>query len=260
MKSQLSIVEKRAISSQKLQNRLDLNKKLGSKDLTKWLFLRYKIKKKDKILELGCGIGSHVIKESKIIGKDGLVVATDYSAKSLKVLKKRSKSKNIKIKCISMDNIPKYLMSKKIKFNKIISSYALYYAKNPIKVIKECSNFLEPNGEFLITAPCYPHTLTEFALKEKTLPKIAKKYIDFSSKKLEPYLKKKKYNRKVLNFRNILKFRNLNDLLHFYRSTVFYNKKSELSLKRSFLKSKKKSGYFNILKSAKLYKFSIHKN
>ena len=43
MKSQLSIVEKRAISSKKLQNRLNLNSKLGSKDLTKWLFDRYKI-------------------------------------------------------------------------------------------------------------------------------------------------------------------------------------------------------------------------
>ena len=240
MKSQLSIVEKRAISSQKLQNRLDLNKKLGSKDLTEWLFLRYKIKKKDKILELGCGIGSHAIKESKIVGNDGFVFATDYSTKSLKVLKKRSKSKNIKIKCISMDNIPKYLRSKNIKFNKIISSYALYYAKNPIKVINECFNFLETNGEFLITAPCYPHTLTEFALKEKTLPRIAKKYIDFASKKLEPYLKKKKIIKKVYNFRNLLKFKNLNDLLNFYRSTVFYNKKSEISLKKYFLKSKKK--------------------
>ena len=38
MKSQLSIVEKRAISSTNLQNRLNLNKKLGSKDLTEWLF------------------------------------------------------------------------------------------------------------------------------------------------------------------------------------------------------------------------------
>ena len=49
MKSQLSIVEKRAISSTNLQNRLNLNKKLGSKDLTEWLFQRYKIKKNDKI-------------------------------------------------------------------------------------------------------------------------------------------------------------------------------------------------------------------
>ena len=49
MKSQLSIIEKKAISSQNLQNRLSINKKLGSKDLTKWLFSKYKIKKKEKI-------------------------------------------------------------------------------------------------------------------------------------------------------------------------------------------------------------------
>jgi len=260
MKSQLSIVEKRAISSKKLQNRLNLNNRLGSKDLTKWLFVRYKIKKKDKILELGCGIGNHVIKESKIIGNKGFILATDYSNKSLNLLEKKSKSKNIKIKCISMDDIPAYLKFKKIKFDKIISSYALYYAKNPIKVINECLNFLERNGEFLVTAPCYPHTLTEFASKEKTLPKIAKKYIDFASKKLEPYLKKKRFIKKIYNFRNLLKFKNLDDLLNFYRSTVFYNKKSEISLKKSFLKSKKNNGYFNIIKSAKLYKFSINRN
>ena len=82
MKSQLSIVEKRAISSKKLQNRLNLNSKLGSKDLTKWLFDRYKIKKNDIILELGCGIGNHVLKHSKIVGKNGLVLATDYSSES----------------------------------------------------------------------------------------------------------------------------------------------------------------------------------
>ena len=95
MKSQLSIVEKRAISSKKLQNRLNLNSKLGSKDLTKWLFDRYKIKKNDKILELGCGIGNHVLKHSKIVGENGLVLATDYSSESLKVLKKNLKDKKV---------------------------------------------------------------------------------------------------------------------------------------------------------------------
>ena len=52
MKSQLSIVEKRAISSTNLQNRLNLNKKLGSKDLTEWLFQRYRIKKMIKFWSL----------------------------------------------------------------------------------------------------------------------------------------------------------------------------------------------------------------
>ena len=69
MKFQLSNVEKRAISSTKLKKRLEINNKLGTKDLTKWLFKRYKIKKGEIILELGCGIGKHVLNESKIVGK-----------------------------------------------------------------------------------------------------------------------------------------------------------------------------------------------
>ena len=259
MKSQLSIIEKKAISSQNLQNRLSINKKLGSKDLTKWLFSKYKIKKKEKILELGCGIGSHVVKESKIVGYRGYILAIDYSKKSLKVLqKKKGKKNNIEIKYISMDDISKYLRSKKVKFDKIISSYALYYAKNPIKVIKECSNFLNIRGKFLITAPDYPHTLIEFAKKQKTLPKEVKKQIDFSSKKLGVFLKKKKYSKKIYNFQNILKFKNLTDLINFYRSTVFYNKKSEASLTKLFLRHKRKNGFFKIVKSAKLYKFLIN--
>jgi len=257
MKSELSIVEKRAISSTNLQNRINLNKKLGSKDLTKWLFQRYKVKKNDTILELGCGVGNHVIKQAKIIKNKGSILATDYSAKSLNVLKKNLITKNIKIKCISMDKVSKYLKSKDIYFDKIISSYALYYAKNPIKVITECSKFLKPNGVFLITAPCYPHTLTKFAYNQKTLPKIAQKYIDFSTKKLEPFLKKNKINYQAYNFQNKLKFISIEDLLNFYRSTIFYNKKSEKKLINFFTKEKQKSSYFKLIKSAKLYKFSI---
>ena len=157
-----------------------------------------------------------------------------------------------------MDDISKYLRPKKVKFDKIISSYALYYAKNPIKVIKECSNFLNFRGEFLITAPDYPHTLIEFAKKQKTLPKEVKKQIDFSSKKLGVFLKKKRYSKKIYNFQNILKFKNLTDLINFYRSTVFYNKKSEASLTKLFLRHKRKNGFFKIVKSAKLYKFLIN--
>ena len=52
-------VKKRSISSIKLKKRLNINKKLGSKDLTSWLFRRYKIKKDDYILEVGCGVGQH---------------------------------------------------------------------------------------------------------------------------------------------------------------------------------------------------------
>tara|TARA_B100001989_G_C24520529_1_gene455618 strand:+ start:807 stop:1580 length:774 start_codon:yes stop_codon:yes gene_type:complete len=257
MKSKLTKVEKKAISSKNLQNRLNINKRLGSNDLTKWLFKRYKIVKNDKILELGCGRGNHVIKESKIVGNKGFILGTDLSNKSLNVLKKRIFTKNIRLKHIELDETSNYLAKKKIKFDKIISSYALYYAKNPIKVIQDCSKFLKPNGHFLITAPCYPHTLIEFADKHKILPKEVKKQIDFSSQKLEKFLLKKKIKNKVFRFKNILKFKNKEDLLIFYRSTVFYNKKKEKNLLKFFDINFRKKKYLNILKSAKLYKFTL---
>ena len=48
-----------------------------------------------------------------------------------------------------MDSVAKYLKNKNVYFDKIISSYALYYAKNPIKVIyRVFSSFLKPNGCF----------------------------------------------------------------------------------------------------------------
>ncbi len=257
MNSKLSKVEKKAISSKNLQNRLNINKKLGSNDLTKWLFKRYKIKKNDKILELGCGRGNHVVKESKIIGDKGFILGTDLSKKSLNFLKKKIFTKNIRLKHIDLDKTSSYLAKKKFQFDKIISSYALYYAKNPIKVIQDCSKFLKPNGYFLITAPCYPHTLIEFADKHRILSKEVKKQIDFSSQKLEKFLLKKKIRNKIFRFKNILKFKNKEDLLIFYRSTVFYNKKKEKNLLKFFDTSFKKKKYLNILKSARLYKFTL---
>ncbi|MBD1162849.1 methyltransferase domain-containing protein [Pelagibacterales bacterium SAG-MED12] len=125
-------VKKRSISSNKLKKRLDINKKLGSVDLTSWLFKRYKINKGDFILEIGCGVGQHIKIEKKIVGKKGFILATDISGKSLKNIKK---SKNVLTKKIAMEDLPKYLKNLDIKFDKIISSYAFYYANNPINLI-----------------------------------------------------------------------------------------------------------------------------
>ena len=239
-------VKKRSTSSNKLKNRLDINKKLGSVDLTSWLFKRYKIRKGDFILEIGCGVGQHVEIEKRIIGKKGLILATDISSKSLNNIKK---SKNVLIKKIAMEDLPKYLKKIDIKFDKIISSYAFYYANNPINLVKRLKKFLKRKGKFLITAPCYPHTLTEFAKKNKTLPVKAENYINFGVKKLEPFIKKNQ--KKTYKFQNKLLFNCKNDLINFYRSTVYYQKSKEADLIKLFQKKER----FVVIKSARLYEF-----
>ena len=75
--------------------------------------------------------------------------------------------------------------------------------------------------------------------------------------KIRKVLLKKKIKNKVFKFKNILKFRNKEDLLTFYRSTVFYDKNKEKNLLKYFDLSFRKRKYLNILKSAKLYKFKL---
>ncbi len=239
-------IRKRSISSNKLKKRLDINKKFGSKDLNSWLFKRYNIKKSDYILEVGCGVGQHIKIQKKIIGKKGFILATDISEKSLMSIKN---TKNVLTKKIAMENLPKYLSKFDRKFDKIISSYAFYYANNPIDLLKKLKKFLKINGKFLITAPCYPHTLTEFAKKNKTLSRKAESYINFGLRKLEPYIKKKE--KKIFFFKNKLLFKSTNDLIKFYRSTVYYKQDQEYNLIKQF-KNKNK---LEVIKCAKLYKF-----
>ncbi len=239
-------IKNRSISSNKLKKRLNINKKLGTKDLSSWLFRRYNINKGDYILEVGCGVGQHINIEKKIIGKKGFILATDISGKSLINIKN---TKNVFTKKIAMENLPKYLKKLNFKFDKIISSYAFYYAYNPIGLLTKLKKFLKINGKFLITAPCYPHTLTEFAKKNKTLSKKAESYINFGVKKLEPYIKKKE--KKIYHFKNKLLFKSLEDLINFYRSTVYYKKEEEHILIKQFRNKNK----LEVIKSAKLYEF-----
>ena len=78
----------------------------------------------------------------------------------------------------------------------------------------------------------------------------AEKYIDFGKKKLEPFIKKKS-KKKIYQFKNRLSFKNKNDLLNFYRSTIFYNKSKEGNLTKMFVKKNR----LEVIKSAKLYEF-----
>ena len=132
----LNSIKKKASSSLALSKRLDVNNRYSKKDLTKWLFSKYKLKKNFNILEVGCGLGQHVIKESKLIGPKGYVLAIDNSKKSILELNK-NKLKNVETKCMEMDLLPFLLEKKNIYFDRILSSYAIYYANDPIILIRK---------------------------------------------------------------------------------------------------------------------------
>ena len=51
------------------------------------------------------------------------------------------------------------------------SSYALYYAKNQIKVLKTMKESLATNGLYIISAPSEPHEMVNFVNKSFKIQK-----------------------------------------------------------------------------------------
>ena len=112
-------LKKKAVNYSFLKKRLDLNKKLQNKDFSKWLFEKIKIKKNEKILDVGCGEGAQVKKFVKLIGKEGNISCLDINQASITKLKKDiGRKKNIQAIASDMRNL-EYVILKKFKQNSI---------------------------------------------------------------------------------------------------------------------------------------------
>ncbi len=116
-------IQKRAVSSAYLKNRISFNKKYQKFDFKKWQYKSYKkiiknfFKKKKKqqvkILDIGSGDGVQVEHFKKIF-KNPHIWCLDYSKKSLKSLRTKYNSRNIKTVQIDMDELASFIKKKKI--------------------------------------------------------------------------------------------------------------------------------------------------
>ena len=173
-------IKKRATSSQLLKNRIELNKKYQKSDFETWQYKVYKkiiskyLKNKNftsiKILDVGSGDGLQVSHFLKIF-RNVEIWCLDYSNKSLKSLRKKYKSKNIKIFKLDMNNLHKFIINRKLTnyFHIAHSSYALYYAKNQLRVLKTMNISLLKGGFFLVSAPSEPHEMVNLIDKNYTI-------------------------------------------------------------------------------------------
>ena len=231
-------IKKRAVSSSYLKKRIIFNKKYQKFDFKKWQFDSYKkiikkflVYKKNqqlRILDVGSGDGIQVGHFKKIF-KNPNIWCLDYSKTSLQSLKKKYKSKNINTVEIDMDNLDSFIKKKKFQnfFDIVHSSYALYYAKNQIKVLKTMKKSLATNGLYIISAPSEPHEMVNFVNKSFKIPKKIISTLKFYKNTLIPFLKKNGKNFSSSKKINYLKFTKYNDFLEFWRNTTYYEKKHE---------------------------------
>ena len=150
------------------------------------------------VLEVACGIGLFSCELSKLVGKNGKVVAIDISSNQLNVAKntaKRQKCNNIEfIECSAYD-----LKKLNMKFDCIYCRFLLTHLDNPIKVIEQELACLNNEGYLICVEPnsgysnmfCYPESDTFEKIKEIHFLQTKIHSTDFTIGKKLPYILQK---------------------------------------------------------------------
>ena len=111
--------------------------------LTKELFLRSKINRDDKILDIGCGGGQTTFEASEMVGENGYVIGADISKILLDLAKsKYANTKNLEFKYCDVQNYE----FRENSFNKVISRFGVMFFENPIEAFKNIYNSIQEGG------------------------------------------------------------------------------------------------------------------
>lgn len=239
-------LKNKIISSNKLKNRISLNKKFQKFDFINWqktkystIINKFNLKKDNlKILDLGCGTGPQIKLFLKILKKPK-IIAVDLSKDSLLTAKKNIKSGQIKY--INKD-IDYFIKDKVPEFDIIHSSYAFYYSKNPKKLIQDCFEKLNKGGCIIISCPDKKHDMVELVSKIGSVQKSILDTLKLYEKTLLNFSIKNKSKIKKIFYRKInnILFKKFDDFLQFWMNTTYYDKKIVKTIEVNFNNGKKK--------------------
>jgi len=240
--------KKNITDNKSLKKRILFNKKYSKYNFDDWLKKYYNFNKNQNVLDVGCGDGKQIDYAIEKIGKRKIIFGIDLSAESLeKIHIKYHKFKNLRLINTNMNNLIKIEKEiKKKKFDLIHSTYAIYYSKNPYKLIKYLKSKLKKEARLIITIPGEINTLKKI-LKVKEDKKIINK------NEIERFLNTifDKLQINILN--NYLKIKNVDDVIDFYMSSGIYDKR-KLNFLRNYVSKKIKSeGFFRINKSSTMF-------
>jgi ubiquinone/menaquinone biosynthesis C-methylase UbiE len=123
-------------------------------DLENWIIQQINLDQGMRILDLGCGTGKQIFAFAKLLSPDSFILGVDISDEAVDEVNKRAAKEQLKqIKAIkgSLDMCIDVLQGH--KFDLILSTYAIYYAKDMKRVLCDLRSFLNPNGQVFVSGP-----------------------------------------------------------------------------------------------------------
>jgi ubiquinone/menaquinone biosynthesis C-methylase UbiE len=209
--------------SKALNNRVDIQNKLSSFDLNKWIFHQLNPFKRSVCLDLGCGLGNQTLPLAEITGESGHIFSIDYSKKSLQSLEKDAiglnVNKQITTHCCELDNIGPYLDKK--KFDCIVGSYSLYYVKNAEKMFLTIRDILKTEGVLFFCGPSHKNNfelrslIAKISADNNIKDTIASRFMEKESQ----YICRKLFSKvRITTFENPVIFLEPESLMTYWRS------------------------------------------
>lgn len=145
----------------------------GKKELISIILNKLKLKKKNKILTIGCGTGE----ELEVLKEFGDIYVIDINKEVLKLIPSKLYKKKFVMDATS-------LKFKDNTFDLIVALDTLEHIKDDKKVIKEIERVLKPKGHIIITVPGFkllygPHDIALGHIRRYKLSEVKELFNNF---------------------------------------------------------------------------------
>lgn len=137
-----------------VKQRAQLNDRGSLYNLEDWIIQEIRPYDKMRILDLGCGTGKQIFAIANHISPSSMILGLDISKQAVVETNKKAKNENLKqLKAVegSFDNCVDLFQGS--TFDLILSSYAVYYAKDMKGLLSGLRSLLNRNGQVFVCGP-----------------------------------------------------------------------------------------------------------
>lgn len=137
-----------------LIERATLNAGRTEHDLESWIFAQVRPTDGMRILDLGCGTGKQLFALAERLSGGSELVGVDISEQAVEAVNQRAQREglaNVRALRASLDECPGALPPG--EFDLILSTYAIYYARDVRGLVSELASVLRPAGQVFVCGP-----------------------------------------------------------------------------------------------------------
>jgi len=125
--------------------RCDANAQFGTVDLCDEMLRHLDLQAGDSVVDVGCGSGQHLLRFAEIVGDTGRAQGFDFSPGAVE----KTRARGLQAEAADGANLPVEDQT----FNKLSSSFAIYYLPDASLTVREWFRVLRSGGRAAISGP-----------------------------------------------------------------------------------------------------------